>query len=143
MHLLIHAPHDMLLVRARGSLASLLPQALFLLFLILPSTSFLGCGRRGAAGRPRCRLGGVPRPCQGPRWAAPEAEAALEAGPGSPAPRPARSNTPTRRPLDPRVPLGPAGTLGGEMVGRGGPSESGGGRFGGGWILQSFVGVQS
>ena len=53
------------------SLPSLL--LLLLLFLILPSTPFLECGRRGAAGRPRRRLGGGSRggPLFMPVWRRP------------------------------------------------------------------------
>ena len=88
-------------------LHSFLPSSspLILLFFILrhPSYSFLEWRGRRTTGRLGRRFGcGGAATTPGPRWV-PEA-ATPEAGPGSPAPRPAHLNTLTRRPLDPRMP---------------------------------------
>ena len=68
----------------------------------------------GAGGRP-------PRP--GPRWVL--GAATPEAGPGSPAPRPARPTTPTCHPLDFGMPEASGVSVGGYRVGRarGGPGK--------------------
>ena len=60
-------------------------------FLLLLSENTAGGELREGSDAALVGAQGAVRPCLGPRWGGPEAEAALGAGLGSPVPRPARA----------------------------------------------------